>query len=592
MSASSLRILIFLIFILSGFLIGQLVLYPPSFNAVDFPSWANDWLHLRCSMSGSDGCPQINKFPFAYLFNSFVATLGDGHPKGWVITLLNIISVIASICFVYWMHGKNRESAVGATIAYVGSLVFTAIPAFYINSGGLEVQFGVLLGIFISTLYALMVRKSECRYTLSLLVLTGFALPLYKDIGIVLMWGACVAALLSLSKPASLNSIIKSAYSSRCTLLVVFLVSIISLTVVFGFNWYRYASVFSVPYVIEARDASPPYSTRLIYLFWIFFSPNGGLLVSWFAALAVMYVILRWKGLRLSRFGVLASTIIVIIGALGFANWWTPFGWEGWGNRLILPIALACLIVISATSSPLNSPLGVVKDYQASSKVSLSSYLITLAGLLFLLSFLYIAVAYSGNRSAYLNYSLWGSDACKAVAHLRDKRPMWEFKKTPVHIQCHFDRFSYIPGFAMDMSPLVSVEKKKYLIHNGNGAGVIGRGWSHVEQDGVWSDGKQAEIRFVPKQDFEKIIVELKPLVFGNLKEQRVVVSYNGLPVVTDVITSPKALEIILPVKFSLGEDSIQKLELDFPDAASPSRLGINDDDRLLAVKLLSVEFQ
>lgn len=575
---------------MAGWLIGQLFAFPPDFGWADYPAWKNDWSHLMCSLSGREGCSGISKFPFSYLLNSFFSTAIEDYSGPWVVSLINILSICLSVSVVYYVSRLNGGR--GAALAYIAAMLFTVMPAFYIHSGALEVQFGVLLGVFAAAIYVLVVRRIRRGAILAALFISAFLLPLYKDTSVFLMGVVCLVALLVTSKEISLKSLAGTVFDSRGIIIIICSALIPSLTIMLGYNWHRYDSFLPVPYLIEAHDAAAPYAIRPLYFFWTFFSPNGGVLVSWSAALVVLWVALRLAGQRPSWYGILASVGLILVSALILSNWWTPFGWEGWGNRLILPSAMASLIVIASTATPVEGDVNGFSRLISFGRLPVVYFSWLLIAAIFLISIAYIFITYSGKRYGYLESSLWGSDACKAVGQLREKRAMWEFKKTPVHIECHFNRLSHIPGSRQDMSPLSVVEKKKYLIRDGNGAGVIGRGWSPVEGWGVWSDGTRAEIRFIPGYKIERVSIELDPFIYGAVRQQRIGIYLNGSVILTEVLTAPKKIVVSLPDGQWLDDNTIIKLILELPDAVAPSQVGLNTDARQLGVGLRSIDFQ
>jgi hypothetical protein len=117
------------------------------------------------------------------------------------------------------------------------------------------------------------------------------------------------------------------------------------------FNIVRYGKVVS-PNVYEGQLHTPGIAHKLEYTAAVFLSPSGGMLVFWPVAtllvLAGVVVAVRSRE-RLQLAG--AAVVLLVIAGLtvGFASWWTPFGWAAYGNRLAvpwgLPLALLALVV-------------------------------------------------------------------------------------------------------------------------------------------------------------------------------------------------------------------------------------------------------
>ncbi|MCP3177586.1 hypothetical protein MJO47_10780 [Desulfuromonas sp. KJ2020] len=569
----------------------QLFFHKPSFNWTDLPAWKNDYTNLLCHWSGTHNCKPLSKFPFAYLINSFFLSI---TPKTHVIitTTINLIFLIFSAFFVDYVSKINTVRS--TSFFYIIALIFSVIPSFYINSGALEVQYGVVLGVFCSSFYIVLFKNKNKKFIFCALFISTFMLPLYKDTSAIFIGIVYLIGIIIKSKNKTLISFFKTSYEHLNIIKILISSLTPSILITLWYNWHRYYSLLPIPYLIEAREAAPPYVIKALYFFWIFFSPNGGLLVSWAASLIVLLLLLFSVGHRPSFFGLLASLGLIVSSSIILANWWTPFGWEGWGNRLIIPSAIASLILISSTAIPKTKNLqsdGNCLFYRKSIFAYLKMGLVVTV---FIPSFLYIALSYSGNRYIYLQESLWGSAACKAVEQLRDKRPMWEFKKTPVHLECHLDRFRYIPGISVvqDISPLTIIDNTKYEIGSGSGPDIFGPGWSHVEEWGVWSDGPNAEIRFIPGYSIQKIIFELQPFVYGNVKSQRLIIYQDGVPLYSGTLTKPQNVVIYLPECYAFEPNDILNLYFEIPDAISPAKVGLNRDKRKLGIGLKSIEFR
>ena len=123
------------------------------------------------------------------------------------------------------------------------------------------------------------------------------------------------------------------------------------------FNVVRYGKVIS-PNFFEAKLHTPGVGRKLEYAAGVLISPSGGMFVFWPAAsilvLAACVVALR------KRRDVWPAVVImlVVVGlTLGFASWWTPFGWSAIGPRLALPwglpLALLALVAYGDVLRPL-----------------------------------------------------------------------------------------------------------------------------------------------------------------------------------------------------------------------------------------------
>jgi hypothetical protein len=103
----------------------------------------------------------------------------------------------------------------------------------------------------------------------------------------------------------------------------------------------RFGSVLNTNY-LDDKLRTPGVARTLDYVAAVFFSPSGGLFFTWTAA-AVLASVACLLPLLTAPFGsAYARTALVVIGcvvalSIGFASWWTPFGWSGYGPRLQVP---------------------------------------------------------------------------------------------------------------------------------------------------------------------------------------------------------------------------------------------------------------
>jgi hypothetical protein len=117
------------------------------------------------------------------------------------------------------------------------------------------------------------------------------------------------------------------------------------------FNVVRYGKVVS-PNFYEAQLHTPGIARKLEYTLAVFVSPSGGMLFFWPVATALVLagVIVGLRSRERLNLAAAAVVLLVIAGlTVGFASWWTPFGWAAYGNRLAvpwgLPLALLALVV-------------------------------------------------------------------------------------------------------------------------------------------------------------------------------------------------------------------------------------------------------
>jgi hypothetical protein len=126
------------------------------------------------------------------------------------------------------------------------------------------------------------------------------------------------------------------------------------------FNVVRYGKVIS-PNFFEAELHTPGIARKLEYAAGVLVSPSGGMFVFWPAAsvlvlAACVVALCRRREVDVRPALVLALVILGL--TLGFASWWTPFGWSAIGPRLALPWGLPLvLLALVAYGDALRPPV-------------------------------------------------------------------------------------------------------------------------------------------------------------------------------------------------------------------------------------------
>jgi hypothetical protein len=333
----------------------------------------------------------------------------------------------------------------------------------------------------------------------------------------------------------------------------------------------------------------------------------------------------------------------VFLSALALANWWTPFGWDGWGNRLILPFAMTALIIAAcATETVLsnhekpqmetNRILWYVKFYPMKKNI-VKIFLIVVFVIVIIVSLAYVTIGYSSKRLEILQSSLCCSDACKTA-----KAKYNDDIKNKIHQQCYSDRFKLFPGSLHDIiQPIALLDSntpmfgmlKCFLVdcRVNNGANIIGRsysgiefsgtlpppirvgeslsfsaeagtayllsGWSCPESWGIWTEGSNAKLVLpLPKENVSLVLIEAMPLVNPDHPEQAVKVLVNGIESGKFRLTTKGQFDVQIPEASKRNAHGIFIIEFQLPDAVRPSDIGINDDSRKLALGLISITLQ
>jgi hypothetical protein len=327
----------------------------------------------------------------------------------------------------------------------------------------------------------------------------------------------------------------------------------------------------------------------------VLFSPNGGALVFWSFSLSIL-ACCAW----LLRAKVCASAIKLCVAIFGLsvlisANWWSPFGWDGWGNRLLVPGMLAVIILLVST---LEQRALAVASTTVTSRFAMAKA-VTGFGLFIVCIFsaAYVFVSYSGNRAAYLHDSLSGAASCE---QMYTKITSMDFMTARLYQECHADRFLRVPALfvlstpvglpaPLEAPPVIS-PGSTFDVPSDLPRNMLRSGWSDIESWGVWSSGHNARLAFVPSAPLREVVLSLAPLTAGKLPAQRVRVLLNGKLVQSVELDRPGLLTIKITDGDQYNGEKMLELELVLPDAAQPSHLGINPDERTLGVALKVLE--
>jgi hypothetical protein len=141
------------------------------------------------------------------------------------------------------------------------------------------------------------------------------------------------------------------------------------------FNVVRFGSVINVNY-LDGKLRTPGIWHKLEYTFAVFLSPSGGLLFFWPAAVVIVAAacIVGIKRDAVPAAVLLVSTAVL---AVGFASWWTPFGWSGYGPRLQLPWVLPMVLLALVAYGDALAPL--VRRFLASPVRGVAAFAVVLA---------------------------------------------------------------------------------------------------------------------------------------------------------------------------------------------------------------------
>jgi hypothetical protein len=115
------------------------------------------------------------------------------------------------------------------------------------------------------------------------------------------------------------------------------------------FNIVRFGSVLNKNY-LDSQLHTPGVGRKLEYTVAVFVSPSGGVSAFWPAASVLLLAAClvpfarHWRGKLDPRPAIVLIAVAFFL-AVGFASWWTPFGWSAYGPRLALPWVLPLVLI-------------------------------------------------------------------------------------------------------------------------------------------------------------------------------------------------------------------------------------------------------
>lgn len=405
------------------------------FTPTDLSAWESDAEILAGCVAGGYGalCQGLSKFPGAYVLNSLLYSGSED-----LLALMNIASLLLPVACLGLLGGW-RLMFRGGTV-YLLAIALSPLPGFYVRSGALEIQAGVISGIFIACLSRLLFESTEPAPSIqlrALLCASGVLLPLYKDTLVVVLSMAVFVVWLARAyrlKDARLPS------PTRLKLLACHAAApvVVGVSISLAYNMLRYDSLIPVGYMQEAVQTTPSLLKSAEFFIGSIISPNGGVVIFW--ALSLTFALFGWlmRDLRIEPNAVALVSMVALLSCLGFARWWAPFGWDSWGNRLMIQPMLAVLVVSLLSLRPLvpqrGSHRGGAPALFALPVIAASAY--------------YMLVPYIDGRGVALYRSLWSGPACAKMLHRlqKDSTAMGlSFWRSDVYYQCARERMLYIP---------------------------------------------------------------------------------------------------------------------------------------------------
>jgi len=145
----------------------------------------------------------------------------------------------------------------------------------------------------------------------------------------------------------------------------VFAGGVLAVVVNSAFNWFRYGQLFNEEYTRPGWVVSGM-ARRAEFFVAELVAPNGGLVWFWPVATAVLAVatVLAVRGLRSRPRADVAAPMLGAIGVglavtASLAGWWSPFGWDAYASRLLVPwVPALVLLALAAYGAELRALAG------------------------------------------------------------------------------------------------------------------------------------------------------------------------------------------------------------------------------------------
>jgi hypothetical protein len=285
------------------------------YNACDFTGKLNYW----GLMSNIGWWPLLQHIPDAIT----IGLGGDGHPaRTRVLATLSVVGVVVTVGLGWLVLRRTGEAR------WCWGFLFVMLSSPVLAYGNQTAGEMLAMGLLVCLVAATVLRAPPLVVGLAALgacLTKETSYPFVVALGVLGLW----LAQRRTGKPI-LRHLVFGAVGMA-----------IAITAASLFNVVRFGSVLNTNYLDE-KLRTPGVARTLDYVLAVFFSPSGGLYISWVTASllvsAACLVALVRAPFR-STYTRPALVVIAVVAALtvGFASWWTPFGWSGYGPRLQLP---------------------------------------------------------------------------------------------------------------------------------------------------------------------------------------------------------------------------------------------------------------
>jgi len=294
------------------------------YNACGFTGKLNYW----GLMSPIGDWPLLQHIPDAIT----IGLGGDGHPVRYrVLGMLSVIAIVATV-LLGWLVLRRAGQA-----RWFWGFLFIVLSGPVLAYGHQAAGEMLAMGLLVCLVAATLLQAPPIVVALAAAgacVTKETSYPFVAALGLLGLW---------LAQKRTARPIRRHVLFGAVGMAV-------AITAASLFNVVRFGSVLNTNYLDEQLH-TPGVARTFDYVLAIFFSPSGGLYVSWPAA-SLLVTAACLVGLVRAPFRsaytrpALVVICCVVVLAIGFASWWTPFGWSGYGPRFEVPWVPPLVLIV------------------------------------------------------------------------------------------------------------------------------------------------------------------------------------------------------------------------------------------------------
>jgi hypothetical protein len=286
----------------------------------------HDGVLERCGKSGPH-YSSVHPYPILQYIPALIAKRVGGHQQDAFLVLvwLNVLACVGML-FLTWRVLAKRGPPLVAAIALV--VLLTGPFLWYSHNGWAEP-----LGAFLALLYAAALLTGARP---ALIGAAAFAAGLTKETAPLPLALIAVAILVTRDRRAARSQGLAAGIGLLAAVAAAAL-----------FDVFRYGSLLNIDELQPVLRM--PWALRPQYFAGLLVSPTGGLLWIWPTALGVLVAAIaagtRSRGRALLREPAPWLALVFVTLLAGFASWYSVFGADAWGPRLLLPWVPTLVVV-------------------------------------------------------------------------------------------------------------------------------------------------------------------------------------------------------------------------------------------------------